>query len=97
MGWIRCRNLSDAEMETYILPHFCPDCVQYWRKARIPEISYLTREIEPTFTEHIDYPGELCAVVFICWNGKERCADSFTRERLSAFEKLLNSIGAYFE
>lgn len=96
MTWIRCRNLLDAEMETHILPHFSLNSVQYWRRARIPEISYLSREKKPTFSACVQYPGELCAVVFICWDGKERYGDVFTRERLSALEGILNSIGAPF-
>ena len=84
-------------METYILPHFSPDSVQYWHRARIPEISYLSKEKEPKFSPCVQYPGELCTVVFICWNGEEKYGYVFTRERLSALEGLLNSIGAPFD
>ncbi len=41
--------------------------------------------------------GDLCTVVFICYNIKNMCAGLFTRERLNVLEEELASIDAFFK
>lgn len=105
--WTRCRDLSDGEMEDILLQYFPPGGKEYWKIHKPDGKSYLMRQIIPTFSFSVPYPGELRAVVFICWEDRKQrgvlppsdlqYGGLLTQDDLNSLDEKLNAIGAGFE
>lgn len=95
--WVKSRCFSDAEMREYVLPCFSDKTKLSWACNNNMGSSYLMRREKPEFVQCVQYPGDLCTVVFICYNIKNMSAGLFTRERLNVLEEGLASIDAFFK
>lgn len=106
--WIRCRDLSDEEMEDIVLQCFPPRGKEYWKLYKTEGMSYLERRKIPEFRVRLQYPNELTTGVFICFEDRKyqnlvlppsdvQYVGLLTKDDLKVLEEKLNAIGAGFE